>query len=109
MKKIKERKRYLIFKIVGNIEIDKKELDSKISAVIKRLYGIQGLVHSGYKLMVYNRHTKTGIIRCNHKDLDLVRSSLLFLPNVINSGDVNVITIKTSGTLSKAMKSLEKT
>ncbi|MBI2671555.1 hypothetical protein HYX16_01340 [Candidatus Woesearchaeota archaeon] len=91
---LKERKRYLLYKITGVEKIEKEF----IYEMIKKFLGELGTGKAG--VMMLNSKGNKGIIRVNHDHVDEVRVALGLINNYDNN-DVKVETIKVSGAINK--------
>lgn len=83
----------------------RREIEEPLINSLLVLRGIVGLVETNFKLIKYDEQRSAGIISCSHKHVDLVRSAILMagyrLDNTV------MYTVKTTGTLKKAIKILE--
>ncbi|RLE89618.1 MAG: hypothetical protein DRJ49_02405 [Thermoprotei archaeon] len=102
------RRRYLVFRVEsknGDKIWKRREIEEPLINSLLVLRGIVGLVETNFKLVKYDEQRSAGIISCFHKHVDLVRSAILMagyrLDNTV------MYTVKTTGTLKKAIKILE--
>ncbi|HDM26733.1 MAG TPA: hypothetical protein ENG27_00285, partial [Candidatus Bathyarchaeota archaeon] len=65
----RERRRYLLIEVDGDVEIDGKTLIREIQRAVLRLFGEYGASKTKTQLIEYDKITKQAIIRCNHKSL----------------------------------------
>ena len=101
MPSLKEKKRYVIFEVVP---IDKK-LNGKplyeVTNHIRESLGKFDSFEAGIMPIDYNSKANKGILRVNHKFVDKVKASLLFLSKIGNES-VIVKSIGVSGLINKA-------
>jgi ribonuclease P/MRP protein subunit POP5 len=101
---LRERKRYLLFEVMSERELDKRELLKEIWDSMYSLYGDVGASESKLWLIDYhvrdgtNRNRSVGILRCAHDRVDAVRASLACI-HTVNDARVGIRVIKTSGTI----------
>ena len=91
---LKERKRYLLYKVTGVEKIEK----GYVYKMIKRFLGELGTGKAG--VMMLSSKGNNGIIRVNHNHVDEVKVALALINNYDNK-DIKVETIKVSGAISK--------
>ncbi len=102
---LRERKRYLVFKVLSEKPIDFKELANAVWFSALNFLGELGASRAGIWFVknLYNEKEKIGVIRCNHTYVEELRMSLALVKTI---GDMNV-TIKTlgvTGTIGSAKK-----
>ena len=99
---LKERKRYILVKVISSTEIQKSDLVETVAKAGLQFLGELGLAKSGMQFLpeTYDTKTKTGIIRVNHKYTDEVRAALTLVKE-IGKKKVTIKSEKTSGTISK--------
>ena len=98
---LREKKRYLAYKIISKVNHDPKDITKAIKKAVKAFIGTLGSSKAGILHLEdkYDSKDKTGIIRVNNKYVTHLRSSLLF----IELDNVNTIfqSLNTSGILKK--------
>ena len=104
-KDFKIRRRYIVFTVISEHNISKRELEKAIREVVKELYGIIGLTKSDPQIIFYDPSVKRGVLRTGHLTSNILIASLSSVDN-INGKEVLIIPIKTSGTLKRAKKYL---
>jgi len=100
---LREKKRYLVFEIISKKPI--KEFSGVSKAIWKSildLSGVLGASKAGIWLLgdKFNKDKQTGIIKVNHKNVDLLKSALCTIKQ-INGIDVIVRSVGVSGILKK--------
>jgi ribonuclease P/MRP protein subunit POP5 len=107
---LRERRRYLLFEVMSERELDKRELLKDIWDSLYSLYGDVGASESKLWLIDYrvrgNTNRGVGILRCAHDRVDKVRASLACIHSV-NGARAGIRVIKTSGTI-KGVKHLRR-
>jgi len=104
---LRERRRYLLFEMIGEREIDKRDLMKELWDSIHSLYGDVGA--SEFKLQLNRYHTRegthrvVGILRCAHDKVEEVRASLACIHSITDAR-VGIRVIKTSGTIRGATR-----
>ncbi|MBN1761727.1 MAG: ribonuclease P [Methanomicrobia archaeon] len=109
---LRERKRYLRFELMGEREIDKRELMKEIWDSIYSLYGDVGASESKLWLIEYHRvedrkeeesNLSVGVLRCAHNKVEAVRASLACI-HTVNDARVGIRVIRTSGSIKGASR-----
>ena len=102
---LKERKRYILFKILCK-KAEKKEIAEEVTKACSKFLGALDMAKSGTRFLpeTYNEKTHTGIIRTGHLYVDKVKSALMFLKS-IGSEPAAVNTIRVSGVLKNLKRS----
>ncbi len=102
---LRERRRYLLFEVLCEREIDKRELLKEIWDSLYSLYGDVGASESKVWLIEYHKREDTnsssggvGILRCAHDKVEEVRASLACIHS-INDARIGIRVIKISGTI----------
>ncbi|RZN33692.1 MAG: ribonuclease P [Methanophagales archaeon ANME-1-THS] len=104
---LRERRRYLLFELMGEREIDKRALLKELGDSIHSLYGDVGA--SEIKLRLIRYHTRkegegvVGVLRCAHDRVEEVRASLACIHSITDAR-VSIRVIKTSGTIRGATR-----
>ena len=91
---LRERKRYIDYRVKGASNIEKEYLYS----MIKRFIGELGMGRAGVRILK-NDETK-GIIRVNHNYVDEVKTALALINNY-NDKEIKVECVRVSGVLKK--------
>mgnify|MGYP001147727807 CR=1 FL=1 len=86
------RRRYIAFKVDSPRPLNKKDVVVLLKSILDE--GAPSI-----SLITYDPETMRGILRCDHRDVNMVR----ILLNTPLQGDVVLTTLKTSGTL-KALR-----
>ena len=109
---LRERRRYLLFEVLCEREIDRRELLKEIWDSLYSLYGDVGASESKVWLIEYHNHNHkreaansssggVGILRCAHNKVEEVRASLACIHS-INDARIGIRVIKISGTIKGA-------
>ncbi|NMX21289.1 hypothetical protein C5S30_02390 [ANME-1 cluster archaeon GoMg4] len=108
---LRERRRYLLFEVLCEREIDKRELLKEIWNSLYSLYGDVGASESKVWLIEYHKREDAnsssgggggvGILRCAHNKVEEVRASLACIHS-INDARIGIRVIKISGTIKGA-------
>ncbi len=95
----KPRKRYIVFRVLSDRELDRNEVWSIIRRAASRLYGESFLSDSMLDLVYYEKSRRAGVLRTTNSYKDHV----IGLLGLAGKGTGVVITpVKTAGTLRKA-------
>jgi len=97
----KPRKRYIVFQVVSEKTLSRDEVKSIIDGLIKETFGLIGSGNINAKLISYDENNMKGILRCVHSYRDAVLFALA-MASVKTKDKVNIIPLKTTGTLRKA-------
>jgi len=100
---LRERKRYLAYEIISEQRFyDAVEISKAISDAAKEFLGALLTAKAGILTLddQFNSNLQKGILRVNHKRLDDLKSSLIFIKKIKES-DVIVRSIGASGILKK--------
>jgi len=102
---LKERKRYILFKIYTDSEIEKEKVSRCVAKACLQFLGELNMAKSGIQFLpeTLNKTEKTGIIRTNNKYLDQVKAALTLIKD-IEGKKTSFSTIKVSGSLDKLKK-----
>lgn len=109
---LRERRRYLLFEVLGERELDKRELMKEIWNSMYSLYGDVGASESKLWLISYRENEShnegeatcgMGVLRCAHDKVEEVRASLACIHSV-NGARVGIRVIRTSGSIKGASK-----
>ncbi len=104
--KKKPRRRYIVFRIVAEKQVSRKELDRAIRSTVKDIMGVKGLADSSYMLVDYDEERGIGIIRSNNKAYKIL-IGVLGLIRVIGEGRVLIVPLSTHGTIRKAREKIK--
>jgi ribonuclease P/MRP protein subunit POP5 len=99
---LKERKRYILFKIHSDTEISKDTIAKQCTEACLRFLGEFGCAEAGVQFLpeTWDKKTQTGIIKTGHKWVDQTKSALILIKE-INGKKTTLSTISTSGTIDK--------
>jgi ribonuclease P/MRP protein subunit POP5 len=101
---LRDRRRYLVFELMSEREIDKWALLKEIRDSVFSLYGDVGVSESKIRLMEYTREDTDrgmGILRCAHDKVEEVRAALACIHSA-NEARLSIRVIGTSGTIKGA-------
>jgi ribonuclease P/MRP protein subunit POP5 len=102
---LRERRRYLVFEVISEREIERKELLKEIWDCIYSLYGDVGVSESKIWLIQYDKRAGIGILRCAHKKVEEVRAALACLHSVNETRTrIGIRVLGISGTIKGARK-----
>jgi len=103
---LRERRRYILFEVMQERDIDKQELLKAIWNSVYSLHGDVGASESKLGLIEYNKREDigTGILRCANSKVEEVRASLACIHSV-NGLRVGIRVKKISGTIKGARES----
>ena len=102
---LKEKKRYLVFKVRSAKEIGMKPALDAIMSSVKDFLGQLSMARAGIIMLTgkWDNPTQTGIIKVGHKFVNDLRTALAFV-KTISGQQVIIQTIAVSGILKKADK-----
>jgi ribonuclease P/MRP protein subunit POP5 len=104
---LRERRRYLVFEVMSERELSKKELLREIREAMFSLYGDVGVSESGIRLIGYQNEKGTnrgvGIVRCAHTKVEGVRAAVASIHSV-NGARLGIRVIGISGTIKGATR-----
>lgn len=100
-----ERQRYVAFSVSCFGELDKWKLATAIENAIRTMSGLEEISSLKYRIVSYNRETKLGILKVNHK---FVKEAIKVLRSISKVDNMPVIidTLRTSGTLRSIRRAL---
>jgi len=101
------RKRYVVFTILSDKSLSKRDVESVITRVFKDFYGSDILVKADPQLVYYEPRLMRGVIRVNGLYKDQLISVLGFIRDV-NGVKCLFIPVKTTGTIRKARRIMER-
>ncbi|WP_423793401.1 Rpp14/Pop5 family protein [Methanocaldococcus indicus] len=96
---LREKKRYIAFKIIYEEELSEGEVVNLIRKAVLEYYGQWGTSKSNPWLVFYKY--PYGIVRCQRDNVDFVKTSLI-LVNKYKDKPINIICLGVSGTIRKA-------
>ncbi len=99
------RKRYIVFAIISEHDLEKKEVEKAIRDTWRKVFGELSLARADPQLIYFEPSIQRGIIRVRHtykKDC----LAILGLIHEINNVKCILVPITTSGTLKRAQKKL---
>ena len=94
MPSLRERKRYIEYRIHGAINIEKEFIYN----MIRRFIGELGMGKAGVSVLI--NEGNNGILRVNHDHVDEVKTALA-LVNTYNGKEIKIESTKVSGVLKK--------
>lgn len=101
---LKEKKRYLVYKILAQAPLNQP--DKALLNEITTLLGIYDSAKAGLQLITYNKDTKKGILRIEVSMVDKVKAILLMITQ-LNKTEVVVQSTYCTGLLNKAKETLQ--
>lgn len=102
----KPRKRYLIFRVIAEKEVDEESLRKALLTRFREVIGDLGLSQVNVKLILYEPKSGYGVLRYDHLHRDLVLLCLALIRN-INGIRVSLIPYRTTGTIKRAQEILK--
>ncbi len=102
----KPRRRYLVFRVLSEKELDEETFKKAIMTGFREIVGDLGLSQTDIRLILYESKSGCGILRFNHTYKDLVLLCLALIRN-INDIKVAIIPYKTTGTIKRAQEILK--
>ncbi|MCE4624461.1 MAG: hypothetical protein F7C35_01170 [Desulfurococcales archaeon] len=99
----KPRRRYIVFTIISEADLNEKRLQQEIIRLSRRIIGSAGLANSGIQLVYFNPITRRGVlrVRAQYKNVAL---GVLGLLREVDGEHVIVVPLITSGTIKRAKK-----
>ncbi|MFT4304508.1 MAG: Rpp14/Pop5 family protein [Candidatus Woesearchaeota archaeon] len=87
---LREKKRYLAFEIISNDKINFNLASNAIKEAFIRYAGLDGYANAGILILkdLYNPEMNSGVIKVSNKEIDRLKTSLLFIKKI---GNKNVI------------------
>jgi RNase P/RNase MRP subunit POP5 len=98
----RRRRRYLKIAVRGDHNFVYKDVAEVIQKSVLNLYGVEGLSRAEPKLIDFDEEDLSGILRCNHFQLDNVRAALAHVTN-IEGTTAAIRVLNVSGTI-KSLK-----
>lgn len=102
---LRERNRYLVFRVESNGKFERKPVVDAIWSSLLRLHGEVGASKTSLWVMDWDKAKGKGILKVNHKSVEVVASSIVTVKEIGKSRAV-VTVEKTAGSLRKARESL---
>lgn len=78
----RRRRRYLRIAVRGDNSFVYKDIAEAIQRSVLDLYGVEGLSLAEPKLIDFDDEGRSGILRCNHLQLDNVRAALAHVTSI---------------------------
>jgi ribonuclease P/MRP protein subunit POP5 len=102
---LKERKRYILFKIHSDNKINKETALRQCTEACLRFLGEFGCAEAGVQMLpeTWDKEKQTGIIKTSHKWVDQTKSALMLIKN-IDGQKATVSTVLTSGSINNLKK-----
>jgi len=97
-----DRRRYLVFEVMSEIELDKYKLLNAIWDSVHSLYGDIGTSESKLWLIKYDKNGR-GVLRCTHRKSEAIRAALACIHSV-NGVQIAITVIGISGTIKGAAR-----
>jgi len=101
----KARPRYLAFRVIAGKPVSQLEVFNAISNAILSLHGEYGLACANMHLIDFDSEKNCGIINCNHKAVNLLRSSIVTVTQIAGQPAV-VFATRVSGTIKRLRQKL---
>jgi len=102
---LRERNRYLVFEMVTDANVNRKQAVDAIWGSLLRMYGEAGAAKTSMWVMDYEPAKKKGILKVNHMSANMLRACITVVTN-ISGRKARIDVLKTSGTLRKARENL---
>jgi ribonuclease P/MRP protein subunit POP5 len=102
---LRERNRYLSFKVVSEKKTDRKAIVDAIWKSHMSLFGEVGASRTSLWIMDFDENSNMGIAKVNRKSLPEMRATLSLMKE-INGGKAAVSVFCVSGTLKKAREAM---
>lgn len=102
---MRQRNRYLNFRIVSDIPISRKDAVDAIWSSFVSMWGQVGASKTGMWVMDYIPQTKNGIVKVNHNSVKQLRSAISSV-TAISGARARIDVKRSSGTLRKARELL---
>jgi len=102
------RRRYIAVKIDGEKTYEKRDFYNAVWTSILRLFGEYGASQTELALIEYDLNRKQAILRCSHKALNLVKTSIATITEIRNEkATVHILLV--SGTLKSLRRKTQRT
>ncbi len=103
---LKERKRYILFKINSGSEVEKEDVSKLVTKAGLQFLGEFGMARAGIQFLAETWNGKTGIISVNHDYVDETKACLALVKEY-NGKPIAISCLKVSGSVEK-LKDLKK-
>ena len=100
MPTMKERKRYILFKVTSSSEVSKAEISEQVMKACLQFLGELGVANAGVQFLPETWKNNKGIIRVGHKYVDHIKASLALVKKIGNK-KVTITCLKVSGNIGK--------
>ena len=102
---LKEKKRYVVFEMMAESDIRFADINDAIKQSLLSYTGVLGAAQAGMQVIPekWNAKLRRGIARVNHKYVDHLRASFVFISKIKNKR-VLVRSVGVSGILKKTQK-----
>lgn len=101
---LREKKRYIAFKIRSKENFSKKQIENAINMVVLNYIGQLGYARAGVMFIDFDKNK--GIIKVNNKEANNIKASFLFV-NEIENKKAFISSITASGILNKARSAIK--
>jgi ribonuclease P/MRP protein subunit POP5 len=103
MPSLRQKKRYVVFEIVGDKDFSVSEVESEIVRVLKEFFGQLGLSKASPLFLKekFSLSKQRFVVKVNNKHVDELKAALTLSKSIKNT-PVIIKSIITSGTLKKA-------
>ncbi len=98
---LKEKKRYTVFEVITDQNLNKNEIESAIYNSCQNFIGEFNCSKAGINILSELGNNKKGIIKVNNKYTDYLKTSLMMIKKV-NNKKVVIKSVGVSGALKKA-------
>jgi RNase P/RNase MRP subunit POP5 len=95
---LREKKRYLVYEIQTNDELDMFKAQHEIIKEIHKLLGIFDAAKAGIMPIKFDKETKRGIFKLNHTAVEQVRACFILISKIQNN-QIQIVTKGISGIL----------
>ena len=97
---LKERKRYILFKIISKLKLEKENVSELVAKAGLQFLGELGMAKSGLQVLPETWRKDKGVIRIGHKYVNEAKATLAFVKEY--KGEKIIITcLKVSGAVGK--------
>jgi len=102
---LREKRRYIVFELISEKSLGKKEVKEGIWKNILENIGIIGAAETGFLFIDFDEKTQKGILRCKNIDLNKIKASLCMLSEInLNKACVHIKAV--TGSIKKACELL---
>lgn len=101
----REKKRYLIFEIISEDEIELEELIKSVWHGAINLLGVLGVAKTNFKFIsnLYDKEKQRFVVKCMPRDVELIRLALALITE-INEKKVCIKSVGVVGTIKSAIR-----